>query len=138
MGMTLFGGTFAQLEAVAVAREKAQAVFSSNIANTDTPNYKADRRTFADFLDSAVRTRHPVALYRSDPRHMDFSTDDRRLDLGGVFHHEGGVNTRMDGNSVDLQQQMVEMAKNQMLHDLSVRLLKQKLSGLRNAIREGR
>ncbi len=138
MGMSLFGGTFAQLEAVATARERTQAVFSGNIANADTPNYKADRRTFADFLESSRRARQPVSMRLSNSRHMDVRSDSRPLGLGDVFHHGAEVNTRMDGNTVDLQEQMVNMAENQMLHDLTVKLLQSKLSGLRNAIREGR
>ncbi|MDQ6964394.1 MAG: flagellar basal body rod protein FlgB [Mariprofundales bacterium] len=138
MGSGLFGGTFARLEAGVTAREHLQSVISGNIANSDTPNYKADTRTFADFLAASQQTESPVALRTSNSRHMDIKSGSHHLDLGGIFHRDDSVNTRMDGNSVDLQQEMVKMAENQMLHDLSIKLLKGKLSGMRNAIREGR
>jgi len=134
----LFGGTFARLEAGVTAREHAQSVFSGNIANADTPNYKADRRTFADFLASSQRAQQPVAMRTTNNRHLDVATTSTPLNIDGVFHHHDDLNTRMDGNSVDMQKEMVKMAENQMLHDLSVKLLKGKLSGIRSAIHEGR
>jgi len=138
MSSGLFGGSFARLEAGVTAREHAQSVFSGNIANTDTPNYKADRRTFADFLESSRRAQQPVPMQLSNSKHMDVTTSSRPLNLGGVFNHNSDINTRMDGNTVDMQEEMVNMAENQMLHDLSIKLLKGKLSGMRNVIREGR
>ncbi|MDX8412852.1 MAG: flagellar basal body rod protein FlgB [Mariprofundales bacterium] len=138
MNSGLFGGTFARLQAGVTAREHAQSVISGNIANSDTPNFKADQRTFADFLESSQRSKSPIALHTSNSRHMDTTSSSRPLNLGGVFHRDGDINTRMDGNTVDVQEEMVSMAENQMLHDLSIKLLKGKLSGMRNAIREGR
>jgi len=138
MSSGLFGGTFARLEAGVTARERTQSVISGNIANSDTPNYKADQRTFADFLKSSQRAQNPVPLHKSNSRHMDISSSSRPLDLGGVFNRNDSINTRMDGNTVDVQTEMVNMAENQMLHDLSIKLLKGKLSGMRNVIREGR
>ncbi len=138
MSSGLFGGTFARLEAGVIARERAQAVFSGNIANADTPNYKADRRTFADFLEASRKARQPVPMRVTNSAHMDVASSSTPLNIDGVFRHHDDVNFRMDGNTVDTQQEMVKMAENQMLHDLSIKLLKSKLTGLRSAIREGR
>ncbi|MDQ6951390.1 MAG: flagellar basal body rod protein FlgB [Mariprofundales bacterium] len=135
----LFGGNFARLESMITARENTQQVFSGNIANADTPNYKPDQRTFADFLAVSQRAQQPVSMRITNSHMMDTSSNSRPLvDMGGVFskHHTG--EQRMDGNAVDLQQEMVDMAKNQMLHDLSVKLIKGNLMGLQRAIREGR
>jgi len=138
MSSGLFGGTFSILQAGVTAREHAQSVISGNIANSDTPNFKADQRTFADFLETSQRKNSSGTLRTTNSRHMDVTSSSRPLNLGGVFNRNGDINTRMDGNTVDVQEEMVSMAENQMLHDLSIKLLKGKLSGMRNVIREGR
>ena len=45
---------------------------------------------------------------------------------------------RLDGNTVDPQREMVNMAENQLMHELTMRMIKGKLGGLANAIKEGR
>jgi len=44
----------------------------------------------------------------------------------------------MDGSNVDIQKEMARMSENQLMHELSMKLIKGKLSGLLNAIKEGR
>jgi flagellar basal-body rod protein FlgB len=126
MGNTLFSAGFLKLEAAASAREKMQTVHSSNIANADTPNYKADTRTFADFL---AAKQSESGLVRTNARHMD------SLSSGSLVSSVSTVQ-RMDGNSVDLQQEMADLAENQMMHELSLKLLKGRISGLSNTIKE--
>ncbi|MDX8409892.1 MAG: flagellar basal body rod protein FlgB [Mariprofundales bacterium] len=138
MSTGLFSGTFSRLESAITAREATQKVVSGNIANADTPNYKADRRTFADFLDATRQAQQPVAMHATNSRHMDVQSSSRPLDLGGVFHRQQDGLQRMDGNTVDTQQEMVTMAENQLMHDLSIKLIKGKLSGLQRIIRETR
>ena len=44
---------------------------------------------------------------------------------------------RLDGNNVDPQQEMARMAENQLMHELTMRLVKGKINSLANAIKEG-
>ncbi len=50
-------------------RSTRQQVLASNIANADTPNYKARDFDFATALKNAF-SRNPGALDMTDPRHM--------------------------------------------------------------------
>ena len=43
----------------------------------------------------------------------------------------------MDGNTVDTQHEMTAMAENQMMHELNMTILRGRLSGLANVIKEG-
>ncbi|MDQ6994978.1 MAG: flagellar basal body rod protein FlgB [Mariprofundaceae bacterium] len=134
MAQTLFGASFLRLESAITAREQAQTVYASNIANADTPNYKADTRSFADFFaeKSAGVSGH---LTRTDPRHLDISSSSSSV-FGGVFHrHENAL--RMDGNTVDTRKEMTNMAKNQMMHELNVQIIKGRLTGMANVIKAG-
>jgi len=129
--MNMLGSTFPQLESALIAREKVQGVLSSNIANADTPNFHSDKRTFADFLaerqsgHNEVTTTHPMHISDTDDAHLSVSILDR------------SPTASMDGNNVDMQKEMARMSENQLMHEMTMRLLKGKLSGLANTIKEG-
>lgn len=127
MGNSLISAGFLKLEAAASARERMQTVHAGNIANADTPNFKADRRTFADFL-AARQTEGGLTTTNSS--HMDSVS-------GSSLKKSMSTVQRMDGNSVDIQQEMANLAENQMMHELSLKILKGRISGLSNVIKEG-
>jgi len=134
MSRSLFGAGFLRLESAMAAREQAQNVYASNIANADTPNYKADTRRFSDFFaekSGGVATGH---LLRTNPRHLDISPSGGGL--GGVFHRHTGA-LRMDGNNVDTRKEMTDMAENQMMHELNMQIIKGRLTGMANVIKAG-
>ncbi len=129
MGNGLISAGMLKLEAAVTARERMQTVHSSNIANADTPNFKADRRTFADFLAVKQAEMSGSSIARTNVSHMDSFSRSRSNSMSTV--------QRMDGNSVDVQQEMAGMAENQMMHELGLKLLQGRLSGLANVIKEG-
>jgi len=115
MGSGLFDESFQQLAQAWIARERLHAVIAKNIANADTPNYRADVRTFADMLAEV------------------------RGELPPLGRSEGAsAPMRMDGNTVDVQKEMARMAENQMLYAATGDLLKMRLDGLVRVLREGR
>ena len=133
----MFGTGFEKLAATLVAREKMQSTITSNIANADTPNYRADQRTFASFLDAQQSGLHAPAATTNKMHFSDF--DRSRSDSifsDSIFKQHNS--RRMDGNNVDLEQEMARLSENQLMHELSMRLIKGRLSGLKNAIREGK
>jgi flagellar basal-body rod protein FlgB len=126
----LFSSGFLKLETAMVAREKLQTTHASNIANADTPNYRADTRTFADMfaVEQARRNQLERGQFSESNSNM---LQNSRLD-------SAGVSFRLDGNTVDTQKEMARMAENQLMHELTMRMIKGKISGLANAIKEGR
>ncbi len=134
MAQTLFGSGFLKLESAMAAREKVQSVHASNIANADTPNYKADTRNFADFFAQYHGTKDAGHLARTNPRHMDIGSSPSIF--GGVFHRDDEA-LRMDGNNVDTRKEMTQMAENQLMHELNMRILKGRLNGMANVIKAG-
>ncbi len=132
--ITMFGNGFQQLEAALSAREQAQRVNASNIANADTPNFHADTRTFADFLAAEQHRRSGVSTATTHAMH--FRGNNNGFTMESPF--QSSIKTqRMDGNTVDMQKEMARMSENQLMHELTVRLLKGRLNGLANAIKEG-
>ncbi|MFQ5519010.1 MAG: flagellar basal body rod protein FlgB [Mariprofundus sp.] len=129
----MFGSGFQRLESALVAREKNQGSLTSNIANADTPNFKADSRTFADFMADEQSRSSSGAVAAT--HHMHFSDVSSNRLSGSVFsQHES---QRMDGNTVDMQKEMARLSENQLMHEMAMRLVKGRLSGLMNAIKEG-
>jgi len=133
--MNMLGSEFQRLESTLVARERMQGALSSNIANAETPNYQADQRSFADFLAEQQSSGHSGKAVTTNRMH--FADTDSRQNLSmSLFHRQHAH--KMDGNTVDIQQEMARMSENQLMYELSMRLIKGKLGGLKNAIKEGR
>jgi len=130
----MFGSGFQRLESALVAREQAQGVHSSNVANADTPNYRADSRTFSDFLAEQQTGKSSGPVATTHAAHMNGNSNGR-LASSSLFDSQ--PSRRMDGNTVDMQKEMARMSENQLMHELAMRLVKGKLSGLTNAIKEG-
>lgn len=131
--MDMFGADFHRLESALIAREKTQGVLASNIANADTPNYHADRRSFSDFLAAQEQGQSVGKPATTNPMHID---DTSRSELSESISGRH-VSRSMDGNNVDAQKEMARMSENQLMHELTIRLLKGKLTGLANTIKEG-
>jgi len=125
----LFNAGFHTLETALAAREQLQLTHAANIANVDTPNYHADTRTFADFFQME-RSREINSGTQSEPGEPTGHSI-----LGNRQHMHGG-RQQLDGNTVDIQKEMAQMAENQLMHEMTIRLIKGKLSGLANAIKE--
>ncbi|MDQ6996646.1 MAG: flagellar basal body rod protein FlgB [Mariprofundus sp.] len=133
--MDMFGTGFQRLEASMVARERMQNASSSNIANAETPNFLADTRSFADFLAEQQTTARTGKVITTNRMHFSDISSGRQLSQS-LFKQN--IAQKMDGNNVDIQQEMARMSENQLMHELSMRLIKGKLGGLMNAIKEGR
>jgi len=129
----LFGKKFEYLEAALQAREKLQLIHSANIANADTPNYRADTRSFSAIL-SRSRPAQTPPLATTHPNHIASGQSGRIADTGSK---DGSLQIGMDGNTVDLQEEMAAMTENQLQYNLTIRLLQGKMHGLLTAIRGG-
>ncbi|MFZ5987446.1 MAG: flagellar basal body rod protein FlgB [Bacillota bacterium] len=110
---------------------------SQNIANVDTPGYKRKTVAFEEYLSDAIG-RNSIRGIRTDPRHIPVGKRDvDEIDL--KISEDGRVfNMRLDGNNVDIDSEMAQMAKNTIKYDL----LAQKISGsfnkIKSVISEGR
>jgi len=105
-----------------------QRTLTTNIANAETPGYQ--RRD----VDFTTRLTEITSRVHDDPRQIV-------RDIEGVAvetSEDANAPRKIDGNSVNIEHEMVELARNSLEYETSARLLSMKLSGLKNAIREGR
>ncbi|MDR3606751.1 MAG: flagellar basal body rod protein FlgB [Oligoflexia bacterium] len=111
-----------------------QNVVSGNIANADTPGYKAKTVEFESALRDALGTSGELQTQTSDPRHIAHRDTDS-VDPE-IYDDPNGVES-LDGNTVDRSAEMAKLAENQLLYDSSAEMLKRKLGMLKYAITEG-
>jgi flagellar basal-body rod protein FlgB len=111
-----------------------QNVISSNIANADTPGYKAKTVEFESALRDALGVDEKLPTQETDERHIVHRSTDPVLPE--IYEDPNGVES-LDGNTVDRAAEMSKMAENQILYDASTEMLKRKLGMLKYAISEG-
>lgn len=114
--------------ALKLRAERAQ-VISNNIANADTPGYKA-----RDFDFSAVLRDQEagVALRTTDSKHIGSGVL-RQADL--KFRQP--LQASLDGNTVEAHNEKAEFMRNSMMYSATLTFLNARISGLLNAIRGG-
>ena len=131
--MKLFSNTFTSLEQALNYSSLKQKVISQNIANADTPNYKAQDVSFKEILQNELGQN--FTAYRTDARHIDFSD---RSNANPEIVTRPNVQYNNNGNSVDLDQEMSDLAKNQIYYDALVEQENNKFAALQNVIRGGK
>lgn len=109
-----------------------QKVISQNVANADTPGYTPqDLKSFDKVLAAQGTGRGPAGvLVRTDPMHLEPS---RLKDAVTSPVYSPDSETRMDGNSVVLEEEMMKMAESRSDYDTAVTLYQQAMSMLRTA-----
>jgi flagellar basal-body rod protein FlgB len=139
-GFTLFGSTQDLLSLSMRLRSMRHELLAGNIANADTPGYRAKDVDFADALravaapESAPARGLESGFQQIAARPMDFPGSLPADSLIRVQEAEG----KLDGNSVDLDKQIATMVENSLSYETSLVLLGRTLAGLRYAISEGR
>ncbi len=111
-----------------------QNVISANIANADTPGYKAKAVEFESALRDALGVGDQVQVEQSDSKHIVHRTTDPVQPE--IYDDPNGVES-LDGNTVNRADEMAKLAANQLLYDASTEMLKRKLGMLKYAITEG-
>jgi flagellar basal-body rod protein FlgB len=136
----LFGSTIDLISKNLDLRSKNQMYIAANVANAETPNYRAKTFSFEDQLKDALKNNDAgsMAAVPTNPRHIPLKGVARKLDDVEGTVDESQVNgLGRDGNGVDLEREMGRMAENQILYNASVQILAKKFEGLTYAIKGG-
>jgi flagellar basal-body rod protein FlgB len=122
--------------------EQRNRVLANNIANVDTPNYLRRDLPVAEFQAQLAKAIEDRA--RTNPRVFNFEAS-RNIQpnaLGGVDARaiidplQGDQFLRHDGNNVNIDQEMAELAKNNLLHSTMTQILVKEFHMLSEAISE--
>lgn len=113
-------------------RSRRSQILAENIANADTPDYKARDIDFKQALQSA-KYRSGVSLTRTHETHkfgQSFS-----MAQAGQLYRVGNQPDTGDGNTVDAEVERNLFMRNSMEYQASLDFLNSKISALREAIK---
>ncbi|MFH1081222.1 MAG: flagellar basal body rod protein FlgB [Pseudomonadota bacterium] len=119
----LFNQTINTMADMVDVRARKHRVILSNVANIDTPGFKASELSFDHELQSAKK----VSVTRTDSGH-----------LKGKNEGPGSVNydIRESPDQVKLDTEMASLSENQLLYNATVEILARKFKGIQAALRE--
>ncbi len=117
-------------------RAMRQDMIASNIANADTPFYRPKDIRFEEKLAEEKRKAfgydsHKLELAKTSSKHLG-GVDESAASKAKVFFRDGHM-ARNDGNSVDLDVETSEMAKNSIMYNALINGMK-KQAGIFRAV----
>ncbi|MEX0603138.1 MAG: flagellar basal body rod protein FlgB [Marinobacter sp.] len=111
------------------ARVKRAEVQANNLANADTPGFKAQDIDFQAMLQQA-QVSQELKMAEPHSGHMDLGGGAD----GGELLYRVPHQPSLDGNTVDAQQEQSRFMRNAMEYQASFQFLSSKFSGLSKAI----
>ena len=117
-------------ETALLLRSKRSEVLASNIANANTPGYKAKDFDFSRALQEAQSSQQS-SMVKTHQNHFGPSgVSDVSMKYIVPFQTGTG-----DGNSVDLPSQQTAFAQNALEYQMSMRFLNSKIKGMLSALK---
>ncbi len=136
----IFNQTISFLERSLDLRSRKHSAIVSNVANIDTPNYKAFDVMVEDELkklDPSTGVGKGVRMETTRSGHMEPQRNPVRLTTTRPDDGSDSYVKRHDGNTVDLDNEMAAMAENSLMYSLSAQIVAKKFQALRNVIEGG-
>lgn len=146
MGLNLFTDpTSRALRTALTGLQMRQQAIGNNIANVDTPNYKARAVSFEEALQTELagpRKRQPkllrLGLDTTNAKHIPLQPVVRTYQAVPTTQLSTDGTLRNDGNNVDVEREMTKLAETQITYNALGQMTSAKLGSLRTAINEGR
>ena len=126
--MKIFDNTFAQAQTMLSLRGQRMAVLSRNIANADTPNFKAQDLDFRNVLKNANSTTSIKVTHQNHVSNSAFKGSAEMV-------YTVPFNSSVDGNTVELSVEQAKYGKAAAQYQATLRFLEGEISGIRKALR---
>ena len=124
------------LKAIASAlnfRQMRQEIISSNIANAETPGYKAKRIDFEKALARAIDIDGQREMNTDSDKHFDVGSGGFDNLQPEIYEDANGIVSE-NGNTVNRDEEMAMLAENKIMYDAAVQLLNKKLGMMKYVI----
>jgi len=105
-------------------------VLASNLANADTPGYKARDFDFQAMLRNEIQ--NPVRLAATQQGHIQ---NDQGIIASTQMAYRIPQQASLDGNTVEMEREQTEFSANAMRYQASLRFLDGRIKGLLTAIK---
>jgi flagellar basal-body rod protein FlgB len=126
-----FKNAFGVHEAALSLRAQRAEVLAANLANADTPNFKARDIDFSEMFKN-VEAGKSGRLIKTHRMHGDTRSDTGVANLAYRIPMQPDTG---DGNTVDAQVEQAKFAENAMQYETSLRFLNGKIKGLKLALK---
>ena len=107
-------------------RQRRLSLLGENIANADTPNYKAKDLDFKALIDNE----RSMSTRRTHELHIDHAGGSKN----GLIYRVPN-NPAADGNTVELNFQQAEFGKESARYTATLQFLENRIGGVRRALR---
>jgi flagellar basal-body rod protein FlgB len=119
-------------DALRVRSQRAE-LLASNMANADTPNYKAKDIDFKETLKNAMAGSSPNQMNTTNTKH--YSTNPESNGLLGPIQYRVATQDSLDGNSVDEEVEQAQFMQNAVQYQASLQFLGGKFSSITRALK---
>jgi len=130
--MSLIDRAFSIHDDAMLLRSRRTSILAANIANADTPNYKARDMDFQAMMTSMqAGQKDSLTIARTSERH---------LAAPGAITHNGvkyrnPLQASLDGNTVDMHAEQARFSQNAFEYQASLTMLNSKIRGMLLAIK---
>jgi flagellar basal-body rod protein FlgB len=121
----LFGSGVALIGKALDLRSQRQGLIQSNIANMETPGYKVQELPFAKVMETVQSGSGELARTHSGHLTVD--------PLQGA----GSLAATSENRPPDLDEEMVKLAENQLMYQVTTRIITKRFEAMKFAIDEG-
>jgi len=132
----IFSGTIPLLEKVLDLRSAKHNLSVTNIANMDTPHYKAFDLIFEAEVKKTENKGENLSLQTTHTGHFPGrSTEPEQI--GFQIVPLDRTDPRGDANTVDIDREMANLAQNQLMYNAMAQIVAKKFRGLKSVIQGG-
>jgi flagellar basal-body rod protein FlgB len=121
-------------------RAQRQELLASNIANADTPNYKARDIDFSSALQGALARTGQSPMATTSPAHIASgagAADGKTLPDGTPVLYRTVTQGAVDGNTVEMDTERTQFADNGLRYEAGITMINHQIRNLLAAIQGG-
>jgi flagellar basal-body rod protein FlgB len=117
-------------EQVLSLRAQRQQLLASNIANADTPNYKAVDIDFNSAMQSALQQVNPAELKLTSSSHLPNTGTIGNADI----KERASKQNSLDGNTVDMDVERAQFTENALQYEAAITLINNQFKNIASVI----
>ena len=127
----MFDNIFGIHEQALILHGQRIGVLATNMANADTPNYKARDIDFAAVLGSSSESQAPLALQVTQAAHITPQSGELP---SGELQYRNPYQASLDGNTVEMPVEQAAFSENNVRYQASLQFINNKIAELQFAI----
>jgi flagellar basal-body rod protein FlgB len=112
------------------AASERSTVIADNIANINTKGYK---RKYVTFEETLKNSSNDLEMKTTDDKHMKINGD-----AGDIQVKQDSSNLKEDGNNVDIDNEMVNLAANNLMYNAMISQINSRISMTKEVINGGK